>query len=289
MSNDEPKPFSAELKALRAEFAEVAERTKKAIAQLDSAIWKQEILELHQAQDKVVAEFTPPGDVEAVRARDITLLINKSKDMGAGSKSPVGAAVDAASRLNLAVGKERDVVISAGLWDKGTPKWLRLGDYDRLDKALEKTEANDKELVPALRDIMIGNTPDKVTGRNKHYVIISEGSITDNIEHAVQMIEATLLYNKNATFDFISIGEGKGNLSEAALKTAHSTVSDRISFQAVATADDVWGAVTGALKTRIAAAPYVKPEPAPEAKPQAEEKAEQKADAKPAAGAAPSP
>ena len=41
MANEEPKPFSSELKALRDEFKEVAERTKQAIAKLDSAIWKQ--------------------------------------------------------------------------------------------------------------------------------------------------------------------------------------------------------------------------------------------------------
>lgn len=285
MANEEPKPFSSELKALRDEFKEVAERTKQAIAKLDSAIWKQEILELHQANDKVVSEFAPPGDIEAVRARDITLLINKSKDMGDGRKSSVGAAVDVANRLHLVLGKDRDVTLSASLWEKGAPKGLRLGDYDRIDKALEKTEANDKDIVPALRDIMVANTPDKVTDRNKHYVIISDGNATDNLEHAMQMIEATLLYNKHVTFDFVTVGEAQGNLSQLAAKVSDSTVAARVGFHTAKTQDDVWGTVTGVLKDRISASPWVKPEE-PKAEAAPEEKKEQKA-ASPKAAAKP--
>ena len=223
-----------------------------------------------------MSEFTPPGDIEAVRSRDITLLINKSKDMGEGRKSTVGAAVDVASRLHLVLGKERDVTLSAGLWEKGAPKWLRLGDYDRIAKALEKTEANDKEIVPALRDVMVANTPDKVSDRNKHYVIVSEGNATDNLEHAMQMIEATLLYNKHVTFDFVTVGEGGGNLSQLAAKVSDSTVAARVGFHTAKTQDDVWGTVTGILKDRISASPWVKPEE-PKAEAAPEEKKEQKA------------
>ena len=109
---------------------------------------------------------------------------------------------------------------------------------------------------------MISNTPDKANERSKHYIIVSDGSITDNVEHAVQMIEATLLYNKKATFDFITVGSTGGNIAEIAQKANHSTVAARVGFHKAEKAEDIWAAVTGVLKNRIAAAPYVKPAPA---------------------------
>lgn len=61
-----------------------------------------------------------------------------------------------------------------------------------MEKARAKTEANAKEIVPALRDIMIANTPDKEYTRSRHYVIVSDGNTTDSIEAAAKLIEGTL-------------------------------------------------------------------------------------------------
>lgn len=265
MTNEEPKKFSDELKALRAEFNDLAERTKKTVARLDSAIFKQELLEIRQEHDAVVTEFAVPGDLQSVNNRDVTILINKSKDMGAGFNSPIGQALDAANKLHLVVNHAYDVNVSASTFDTGSTKGIRLGDYDRIEKAREKTESNQKDIVPALRDIMVSNTPDRVNNRAKHYIIIGDGNITDNMETALQMIEATLLYNKKATFDFIDVGGGAGNQAELVFKAAHSTASDRISFHKVEKAEDIWGAVSGVLKARVAALPFVKPAPVPEA------------------------
>jgi hypothetical protein len=262
MANEEPKKFSEELKALRAEFNDLADKAKKTVARLDSAIFKQELLEIRQEHDKVVTEFAVPGSLESVNNRDISILVNKSKDMGTGLNSPVGQGLDAASRLHLAVNRNYDISVSGGLWDTGSSKSVNLGDNDRLEKARDKTETNNKDLVPTLREIMISNTPDKANERSKHYIIVSGGSITDNVEHAVQMIEATLLYNKKATFDFITVGNAAGNVAEIALKANHSTVAERVGFHKAEKAEDIWATVTGVLKNRVAASPYVKPAPA---------------------------
>lgn len=268
MANEEPRKFSDELKALRAEFNDLAERTKKTVAALDSAISKQLLKESRDAQDAEVVAFAVPGDLASVNGRDVTILINKSKDMGAGFDSTAGKAVDAAYKLHLAAGYPYDVTVSGGQYDNGTPKWLRLGDYERKEKALEKTESNQKDIVPALRDIMINNTPDRVKGRNNHYVIIGDGNFTDSTDTALQMIEATLLYNKKATFDFITVGAG-GNIAALQEKAIHSLGADRIGFTKVEKGDDIWGALTGALKKRVTASPYVAPAPAPAPAPQA--------------------
>ncbi len=262
MANEKTKKFSEELKALRAEFNDLADKAKKTVARLDSAIFKQELLEIRQEHDMVVTEFAVPGSLESVNNRDISILVNKSKDMGTGLSSPIGQGLDAASRLHLAVSHAYDVSVSGSVWDNGSSKSVHLGDYDRIEKARDKTETNRKDLVPTLREIMISNTPDKANERNKHYIIVSDGSISDNVEHAMQMIEATLLYNKKATFDFITVGNAAGNISEIANKANHSTVAARVGFHKAEKAEDIWGAVSGVLKARIAAAPYVKPAPA---------------------------
>jgi len=46
-------------------------------------------------------------------------------------------------------------------------------DFERQEKAREKTNNNAKDLLPAMKDIMVNNTPDKQDGRSKHYIIIS--------------------------------------------------------------------------------------------------------------------
>lgn len=264
MANEAPKKFSDELRALRAEFNDLAEKTKKTLAALDSAIWKQELKEIREGHDAVVTQFAVPGALESVNNRDVTILIAKSKDMGHGANSNLGQAIDAAAQLLRVTRGNYDLNVSGLTIEGASTRGLNLADSDRLDKAREKTETLEKQLVPALREVMVANTPDKVGDRNKHYIIVTDGNATDSTEHAVQMIEATLLYNKKATFDFITVGAG-GNVGEIAQKTSHALAADRVSFHKVEKAEEIWGALAGALKNRIAASPYVKPAPAPEA------------------------
>lgn len=248
MANEEQKPLSAELKALRAEFAEVADRSKKAVAQLDTAIFKAEMAELAERNGKVVDEFALPGNRASLDGHDITILINKSKDMGAGFDSNIGAAINATGKMIGAV-QGRDTVISAALFDTGSARSLRF-DADRLDKAREKTEANNKDLLVAVKDIMVANTPDKVTARHKHYVIITDGSLSANEEATVQMMETTLRHNPKVTFDFINIGEG-GNIANL-VGMIHTAASATVpAVHQIADKESIWQTLTGVVKGRL--------------------------------------
>ena len=268
MANDEPKKFSDELKALRAEFAEVAEKSKAAVAHLTTAIFKQEMLELRQQQDTVVATFAHHGVLESVGNRDVTILVNKSKDMGNGLNSALGQGIDAAARLRLAAHNTYDMGVSASIFEAGASKSVNISDYDRMEKAREKTEANNKELVLSLREIMVSNTPDKEYTRNRHYVIVSDGSITDSVDAAAKLIEGTLRSNPKATFDFINVGANAGNIHELVAKVQVADEAQRPRIHAAEKAEDIWSTFNAALRTRIGETPYVKPAPDAPAAPQ---------------------
>ncbi|HYD19210.1 MAG TPA: hypothetical protein VEF76_12095 [Patescibacteria group bacterium] len=259
MAHDEPKKFSDELKALRAEFAEVAEKSKAAIAHLNSAIFKQELTELRQEQDKTVAAFAHNGSLESVGNRDVTVLVNKSKDMGHGLNSPLGQAIDAAAKLRFAAQGNYDLNVSVQTFEAGASKGVNISDYDRMDKAREKTEANSKEIVPALREITVANTPDKDYVRNRHYVIITDGSVSDNTDAAARLIDATLRGNPKATFDFISVGAGSGNVAEIVSKVQVSDESRRPVIHNVPSHEGIWTTFTNVLRGRIAQSPHAKP------------------------------
>ncbi len=251
MANDEPKPLSAELKALRAEFAEVAERSKKALSQLDTAIFKAEMSELKDANNKVLDEFTLPGNRSSIAGHDVVILINKSKDMGEGYNSPIGAAIAAAGKMSAAA-SGNDGIVSAALYDTGTANHLRLNDSDRTDKARAKTEKNDKNLFGVVREIMIANTSDKPAARTKHYVIVSDGNATDNLEATAQLIETTLRHNPKVTFDFINIGTNAGNIPTLAGLVNAAAPALAPAVHHAEKADDIWGVLTAVVKARLA-------------------------------------
>jgi len=249
MANEEQKPLSAELKALRAEFAEVAERSKKALAQLDTAIFKAEMTELTERNNKVLDEFVLPGNRASLDGHDVVILINKSKDMGAGYDSNIGAAINAAGKM-IGATQGRDATISAALYDTGSIRGIRF-ESDRLDKAREKTEANNKDLLVAVKDIMVANTPDKVSARHKHYVIISDGNLSGNEEATVQMIETTLRHNPKVTFDFINIGEG-GNIAGLMGMVHAAAPAAAPAVHVAADKEGIWQALTSVVKGRLA-------------------------------------
>lgn len=272
MATDEPKKFSDELKALRAEFAEVAEKSKAAVAHLNTAIIKQELLEMRQEQDKTVAKFAHHGVLESVGNRDVMVLVGKSKDTGHGLDSIVGQGIDAAAKLRFAAQGNYDLSVSASTFEAGAAKSVNISDYDRMEKARAKTEANAKEIVPALRDIMIANTPDKEYTRNRHYVIISDGNTTDSIEAAAKLIEGTLRGNPKATFDFINVGADNGNIVELVAKVNVADEAQRPRIHDIAKVGDVWGTFINVLHERISETPFMKsapvaPAPTPTAQP----------------------
>lgn len=262
MSDEPKKPLSAELRAIRDEYNDIAKRIKDATSRLDRAIWEVEAKERRAELDKTLDEFVP-HNYGALKGHDVSFLINKSKDMGDGYNSRIGAAVDAAFKVHVAVGCH-DTKVGIALWDTSTSH-LRI-DADRLDKAREKTANNAKDLLPVVKDIMISNTPDKQGDRQKHYVIISDGNVTDNPDFSVQMIETAMKMNPRVTFDFISFGPG--SINDLAAKVNAPTDAQKPGIYTVEKPEDLNATVMSVLAQRFAApAPAPKPEPVKVAQP----------------------
>lgn len=250
---EEPKPLSSELRSLREQFTQLAESSKKAIGQLDQAIFKAETAERRAANDAVLEEFTP-GKKTAIAGHDFSILVNKSQDMGAGYDSPIGATLSAVLKMTVAAGGY-DTVISAATWDAGAPKHLNLGRGDALDKARDKSTTNQQDLLGTAKEIMIANTPDKPSARTKHYIVVSRGSVSDNVEHTVQMIETTLRMNPKATFDFINIDGAGGNIEKLVRLIDVPAGAKAPAVHDAKSAADIWPVLTAVVKNRLAETP----------------------------------
>lgn len=253
--SEEPKKLSEKLRAVRDEFNDLAAKSKAAAARLDTAIWEAQSAEMRADLDKVLDQFVPTVDKSSLKGRDIIFLINKSQDMGEGLASPIGAALGVASTLSSAT-SGHDVKVGALLWEAGSyTKAVALNDYDRIDKAREKTKSNGKDLLPAVREIMVSNTPDKQDGRQKHFIVVSTGSVTDNIDHSAEMINTAMKLNPRITFDFLSFGNGEGNMKDLIAKLTPSSEAQAPANLMVRQPEDLNGIVMGLLKTRISHAP----------------------------------
>lgn len=269
--SDAPKPMSEKLEALAAEFNDLAARSKAAAAKLQSAAFEAKSAEIRAELDKVLDQFIPTVDKSALKGHDIVFLINKSQDMGAGFASPLGAAIEIARSLNSATGGH-DTAVSAGLWETGNnTKWVNLSDSDRMEKAREKSNSNGKELLSVTKDIMIGNTPDKQGERKKHYIVISAGSVSDNLDHSAQMLNTAMQMNPRVTVDFISFGAGDGNIKDLAAKLTPPTEAQKSGVYNVAKPEDLHGAVMSVLTGRFAGVAPETPRPVEAAKVVAEE------------------
>ncbi|MEZ0261510.1 MAG: hypothetical protein ACAH80_10905, partial [Alphaproteobacteria bacterium] len=90
-------------------------------------------------------------------------------------------------------------------------------------------------------------TPDKTTDRQKHYVIISDGKATDNIDVTAQMLTAAMALNPRITVDFINVGllAGDGNIKDLAAKLNAPVYN-------VAKHEEVHGAMMAVLTKRFA-------------------------------------
>ncbi|TAL27242.1 MAG: hypothetical protein EPN97_17845 [Alphaproteobacteria bacterium] len=250
--SDAPKPMSEKLEALAAEFNDLAARSKAAAAKLQSAAFEAKSAEIRAELNKVLDEFIPTVDKSALKGHDIVFLINKSEGMGEGFASPIGAAIDIARSLHAATGGH-DTAVSAGLWEAGNnTKWVNLSDSDRMEKAREKTKTNGKELLPVAKDIMIANTPDKQGERKKHYIVVSTGSVSDNIDHTAQMLNTAMQMNPRVTVDFISFGSGEGNIKDLAAKLTPPTDAQKSGVYNVAKHEELHGAVMSVLTGRFA-------------------------------------
>ena len=269
--SDAPKSLSEKLEALVAEFNDLAARSKAAAARVQSAAYEAKSAEIRADLNKVLDQFIPTVDKSALKGHDIVFLINKSEDMGEGYASPIGAAIEIARSLNSAT-NGHDTAVSAGLWEAGNnTKWVNLNDFDRMEKAREKTKTNGKEFLPVAKDIMIGNTPDKQTERKKHYIVVSTGSVSDNLDHTAQMLNTAMQMNPRVTVDFISFGTGEGNIKDLAAKLTPPSDAQKSGVYNVAKPEDLHGAVMSVLTGRFAGLAPEAPKPVEAPKVVAEE------------------
>lgn len=245
---DEQKPLSEKLRALRDEFNDLATRAKNTVAHLDSAIAEAKSAEIRADLDRVLDQFIPTVDKSALKGHDIVFLVNKSQDMGEGIFSPIGAALTTASSLSAATGGH-DAKVSALTWEgAGSTRGVNLSDFSRIEKAYEKSRDNAQNLLPAVKEIMIGNTPDKQDDRQKHYIIVSPGKLSDDLDHSAQMIATAMQMNPRITFDFISFGAG--NVDELISKVG-APEDRKPAHQFVAKHEDLKGAVMSILSSRF--------------------------------------
>ena len=99
---------------------------------------------------------------------------------------------------------------------------------------------------------MIANTPDKPSARTKHYIVVSRGSVSDNVEHTVQMIETTLRMNPKATFDFINIDGAGGNIEKLVRLVDVPAGAKAPAVHQAKSAADIWQVLSGVVKNRLA-------------------------------------
>jgi hypothetical protein len=249
--SEEKKPLSERLRAARDEFNDLSAKAKAAAGKLDSLIMEAFSQENRAELDKVLHQFIPTVDKSSLKGHDIIFLVNKSQEMGEGFFSPIGAAISTATSLAAATGGH-DVKVSGVIWEAGNyTKALPLADADRAEKAREKSKTTNKELLPAVKEIMLGNTPDKQDERLKHYIVISPGSVTDNVDHSVQMINTALKMNPRVTFDFITVGSGEGNIKDLVAKIEAPTDAQKPSLLIVPTHEGLNGAVMTILTGRF--------------------------------------
>lgn len=242
--SEEPKPYSAELRAVRDEFNDIAKRAQETVKKLDSLIWKAEAAELRAKHDKVLDQFVA-RDYERLKGHDVSIYISKTPAMGQGYNSPLGAAIGVAADINFALDSSHGASVSVATYE-GPTRSVRLSNADGLDKARDKTTNEVRDLQPVAKEILVSNTPDKATDRQKHYIIISDGKATDNIDVTAQMLTAAQALNPRITIDFINIGEkaAEGNIKDLAAKLNAPVYN-------VAKHEEVQGAMITVLKARF--------------------------------------
>ncbi|MBI3442137.1 MAG: hypothetical protein HY052_10125 [Proteobacteria bacterium] len=248
-----PKSSSKELRTLRDEFSQSAKNTLNGFEKM---ITEAEQAEKQRELDALLSRFLPENGRAILPGHDIVFLINKSKDMGGGMTSSLGVAMDTLYQISGAVKGVKDVTVSGRFWGKGPTSNIWMGSYDGIRNACDATGSNFKNFLPVAKETLVSNLPDLLTGRQTHYIVVCDGTITDSIENSASMLGAAAQFNPKATFDFIVIGAEKGNIEGLAEK-----MQGAARFSRVTTAAEVADGIMTALKTRIAESPVPVQEP----------------------------
>ncbi len=235
---------SRELRQLRDEFQAQA---KNALTEIDQRLQAAEKAEAEAATKALIARFTATGNLDALEGHEFIFLISNAKSMGHGPDSFLAAALDTLYDFKTLAGKDAD--ISALFWGyKGRPDGIYLGRREDLQsKYLNPAKADSKEFLPVAKHILSENTPDKQSGKKRHYIIIGDGNCTDNLEHSTAILAAVALLNPSATLDFINCGNTAGNLKNAMPSAAVTKAM---------THDEAIAAIMTAVKNRVTPDPF---------------------------------
>lgn len=258
--SDQPSKSSKELTALRDEFAASA---KKTLAGFDKMIWEAQVAEALQEKNAVLAQFVPGSDTAALAGHDVVFLINKSKGMGGGMESALGVAVDTMYQVSYATKSIEGFTLAAKLWGgAGGTNGIFLGSYDIVKKAGDATDADSKDFLPVAKEILAANTPDKVSDRQTHYIVICDGNISGSLELSSSILGAVAGFNPKATFDFVVCGAEGGNVDKLTWAAAQGPRLTRAGGYA-----ELPAVIMNVLKARLTEGASLKPKAAPAAPP----------------------
>lgn len=208
MSNSAPSsnPSSLEeLRELRSYFAAEAAKASQKLHDVDQLIAEAEKAQQAAAREAAVKAYLPGDDKAVLNGHDFVFLVNNTKDAGHGPESLLGASVAPAYNF-------RSTLASAGL-SSTTVKTLfwggkTVGNSMDLDSkfgaaAYSTSGTVSHKILPLAKHILNASVPDKKTERPVHYVIMSDGTLDDDVATTASILDAASRMNPNATFDFI--------------------------------------------------------------------------------------
>jgi hypothetical protein len=261
---DEPAPLSERIETLSKQFGEVAAQIRDASSGLATVALHQRMEEFRVHQNQLLKRYV--DDLSAVNGHDVIFLLNRSKPMGEGYHSALAAGARAATDLYIAsgTGQGRDLSVSLYTWDKDS-RGYGFGGNSNIEKIYDKAGSEEAAFAPLVRDILSASTPDKLSGRPRHYVVISSGAVTDSVENSVQMLASAMTFDPRLTVDFVTVGAGEGNIRDLRAQLAAAAPGREPGLYTAEKPDDIQSAVIRALKTRLKALPAAV-EPPPPAK-----------------------
>lgn len=257
----EKQDHIAQMKEMSAEFRRLAQEFNGKADKMDAAIREAESQAFRHSLDRILAAI---ADNDSLNGREVIFLVNRSAEMGAGYQSFFGQAATAASTLNSAARGVVDVPVSASAYGSGAPVRLKLDHVESLGAVINGTPASGAlDLLPALKEMLAANTPDKTGGKPRHYVVIAPDRMTGGLDDAVGILEAAMKMNPGMTVDFLRCGPAAGGGLEDVMRLV-SPVSpvQTPAIHAVETPACMAETISAVLKQRVASMPV--PNPAPD-------------------------
>ncbi len=254
----EPKTSVEKLRTIRQEFAASA---NKHLAELDSQIVEAEKLERQQRLDADFKLFMPGDDKAVLQNRDFTFLINNTKGATKGEHGPgtlIGATVAAAHKVHATVVGVDGVTVTAKFWGD---KYLMPVHLEKGPNAYDVHPAEAKDFLTAAKQLLSDNTPDNLSDRQKHYIIVCDGAITGDPAAAASILEAAAKFNPKATFDFVVCsGTATGGIDDLVKKWSEIASGQKPNLVKVAAPAEINGAVMGIIRARLSGTAYVQPQ-----------------------------